>query len=345
MLLISTGIVGGYYKFRKDPVDENLLAWKISMNVLTENPLFGIGIGNFQKAYGDAQSYYFEHGNRTERELALANTPCYPVSDIVRITAETGLLGLLLILGFVATILIKSIRSLKRYPEKLATLGALISLSMAGLMSSPIRSLPLAIILMLLLALCAPREARQEKAGLSFKVIYLALAGLVLFTAFPEMRKYNSYRAWAEGKLYYNMKIYATAVNIYAPLAKNLRHPGFLIEYGQALSQTGRYEDSIAVLREVLQSVSAPVIYNIIGKNYQAMGEYKLAEQNFRKAHYMTPSLVYPNYLLANLYHEMGLHDKTLQCARQVITQKPKKESKETQEMKAQMESLIKSIH
>ena len=345
VLLISTGIVGGYYKFRKDPVDENLLAWKISMNVLTENPLFGIGIGNFQKAYGDAQSYYFEHGNRTERELALANTPCYPVSDIVRITAETGLLGLLLILGFVATILIKSIRSLKRYPEKLATLGALISLSMAGLMSSPIRSLPLAIILMLLLALCAPREARQEKAGLSFKVIYLALAGLVLFTAFPEMRKYNSYRAWAEGKLYYNMKIYATAVNIYAPLAKNLRHPGFLIEYGQALSQTGRYEDSIAVLREVLQSVSAPVIYNIIGKNYQAMGEYKLAEQNFRKAHYMTPSLVYPNYLLANLYHEMGLHDKTLQCARQVITQKPKKESKETQEMKAQMESLIKSIH
>ena len=141
------------------------------------------------------------------------------------------------------------------------------------------------------------------------------------------------------------MKRYATAVNIYAPLAKNLRHPGFLIEYGQALSQTDRYEDSIAVLREVLQSVSAPVIYNIIGKNYQAMGEYKLAEQNFRKAHYMTPSLVYPNYLLANLYHEMGLHDKTLQCARQVITQKPKKESKETQEMKAQMESLIKSIH
>ena len=53
----------------------------------------------------------------------------------------------------------------------------------------------------------------------------------------------------------------------------------------------------------------------------------------------------YYDYLLANLYHEMGLHDKTLQCARQVITQKPKKESKETQEMKAQMESLIKSIH
>lgn len=49
VFLIACCSLGGYYKLRKDAVDEQLLSWKISMNVLSENPLFGIGIGNFQK--------------------------------------------------------------------------------------------------------------------------------------------------------------------------------------------------------------------------------------------------------------------------------------------------------
>ncbi|WP_018338686.1 tetratricopeptide repeat protein [Butyricimonas synergistica] len=345
VFLIACCSLGGYYKLRKDAVDEQLLSWKISMNVLSENPLFGIGIGNFQKAFGDAQSDYFAHGDHDERELSLANTPKHPISDIIRITAATGFLGLLLILGLIGTILVKGFRDLKGHPEKLAILGALVTFSLAGILSSPLKSLPLAIVLTLLLVLCTPRAVRNEKTKLSFNLIYLVLAGIAIMCTYPRLEEYKTYRSWANGKRYYDMKIYAVAVNIYTPLTKTLKHPNFLFEYGQALSQIGRYEDSITVLQEVSQSVSDPMIYNIIGKNYQAMGEYKLAEQNFRRAHYMTPSLVYSNYLLANLYHEMGLHDETLQCAQQVITQKTKKESKETQEMKKQMESLIRSIH
>lgn len=345
ILLVGSSAFGGYYKFHKDIVDEHLLAWKISMDVLTENPLFGIGVGNFQKAYGDAQSSYFEHDDRSERELTLANTPHHPVSDLIRITAETGLIGLLLVLWLLGTVFIKGFRGLKQNPENLAILGALVVFTLAGLLTSPTRSLPLAIVLILLIAICTPRAAQQVPTKRGLNLAYLVLAGLVIACAYPQLGKYKAYHTWASGKLYYNMKIYATAVNMYTPLVATLKHPCFLIEYGQALSQIGRYEDSITVLREVSQSVSDPMIYNIIGKSYQALGEFKLAELNFRKAHHMTPSLVYPNYLLANLYHQMGLHDKTLQCARQVITQKPKRESQETLEMKAQMESLIQSIH
>ena len=40
----------------------------------------------------------------------------------------------------------------------------------------------------------------------------------------------------------------------------------------------------------------------------------------------------------------MGLRDKTLECARQILTLKPKKESEETLHIKAQMEQLIQSL-
>ncbi len=58
----------------------------------------------------------------------------------------------------------------------------------------------------------------------------------------------------------------------------------------------------------------------------------------------MVPNLVYSNFLLAQLYLEMGLHDKTLECARQVIMQKSKKESEETLHIKAQMKQLIQQL-
>ncbi|WP_278598769.1 tetratricopeptide repeat protein [Butyricimonas virosa] len=140
------------------------------------------------------------------------------------------------------------------------------------------------------------------------------------------------------------MKIYATAAKIYAPLTNTLCHPYFFMEYGYALSQTGQHEESIAILQRVAQILPDPQIYNRIGKSYQALGEYQLAEQYFQKAHHMVPNLVYPNFLLAQLYLEMGLRDKTLECARQILTLKPKKESEETLHIKAQMEQLIQRL-
>lgn len=82
----------------------------------------------------------------------------------------------------------------------------------------------------------------------------------------------------------------------------------------------------------------------VFRQELQALGEYQLAEQYFQKAHHMVPNLVYPNFLLAQLYLEMGLRDKTLECARQILTLKPKKESEETLHIKAQMEQLIQRL-
>lgn len=100
---------------------------------------------------------------------------------------------------------------------------------------------------------------------------------------------FKAYKQWAHGRLYYKMKIYATAAKIYTPLTNTLRHPYFFMEYGYALSQTGQHEESIAILQRVAQILPDPQIYNRIGKSYQALGEYQLAEQYFQKAHHHGP--------------------------------------------------------
>ena len=61
----------GFYRLRKDEINKHLLTWKISLQVLKEKPITGVGIGNFRKAFGDAQTTYFEQGEPTEQEVAL----------------------------------------------------------------------------------------------------------------------------------------------------------------------------------------------------------------------------------------------------------------------------------
>ena len=346
LLFVVSGISSVLYQLHKDEINEYLLTWKISLQILEENPVFGVGIGNFPKAFGDAQTNYFEQGEHADQEIALAANPNRPINDFIQITTETGLIGILLFIGLLVSILFSSFRYLSKHPENLSVMGALIAFILAGFIGSPTQSLSLSILLVLLLALetSSTQPNKRKLPRILPAMVSLVLVSIVISVIYPQFTMYKAYKQWAHGRLYYKMKIYATAAKIYAPLANTLNNPYFFLEYGYALSQTGQHKESIAVLQRVAHSLPDPRIYNHIGKSFQALGEYKLAEQNFQKAHYMVPNLVTPNFLLAQLYHEMGLRDKTLECARQVIIQKDNEESEETQYMKIQMKQLIQQL-
>lgn len=346
MLFVVSGISSVLYQLHKDEINEYLLTWKISLQILEENPVFGVGIGNFPKAFGDAQTNYFEQGEHADQEIALAANPNRPINDFIQITTETGLIGILLFIGLLVSILFSSFRYLSKHPENLSVMGALIAFILAGFIGSPTQSLSLSILLVLLLALetSSTQPNKRKLPRILPAMVSLVLVSIVISVIYPQFTMYKAYKQWAHGRLYYKMKIYATAAKIYAPLANTLNNPYFFLEYGYALSQTGQHKESIAVLQRVAHSLPDPRIYNHIGKSFQALGEYQLAEQNFQKAHYMVPNLVTPNFLLAQLYHEMGLRDKTLECARQVIIQKDNEESEETQYMKIQMKQLIQQL-
>jgi tetratricopeptide (TPR) repeat protein len=75
----------------------------------------------------------------------------------------------------------------------------------------------------------------------------------------------------------------------------------------------------------------------MIGKNYQAMHEYDLAEAAFLKAANLVPNRLYPWYLLTKLYDEMGLKDKVYETATIVQTKEPKIQSPAIDEMREEV--------
>ena len=118
----------------------------------------------------------------------------------------------------------------------------------------------------------------------------------------------------------------------------------FLFEYAQCLSKVNEYKQSNLILKQAIKISCDPMLYNILGKNYQRLGNYKLAEQNFFISSHIVPNRIYPYFLLSNLYSENGKTDSAILMAKKVLEKKPKVQSTATKEMKVEMKKMVEKI-
>ena len=116
----------------------------------------------------------------------------------------------------------------------------------------------------------------------------------------------------------------------------------FLYDYGYALHKQGDYKKSNEILKRGTDISSDPMFYNIMGKNYQAMGNNFYAESFFTKAHNMIPSRIYPLYLLTKMYQESGQIDKARNTANKALIMTIKVESEQTDELKQELQEILK---
>ena len=115
-----------------------------------------------------------------------------------------------------------------------------------------------------------------------------------------------------------------------------------MFEYGHTLHKLKEYSVSTAILQEAIYYSSDPMILNIIGKNYQRQKKYNIAERYFIRSIHRLPGRIYPYYLLAKLYAESGAVEKMREMAELVLTKEPKVPSTAIEEMKQEVEILMK---
>lgn len=127
----------------------------------------------------------------------------------------------------------------------------------------------------------------------------------------------------------------------YKKLYPFLRHETtFLFEYAKYLNRIEKYKDSNRILKEMGLISCDPMVYNIMGRNYQAMGEYWEAEEAFKMASFLVPHRLYPYYLLTKLYDEIGNRDKLFETAQIVLTKKVKVHSEAIDEMREEVRKI-----
>jgi tetratricopeptide (TPR) repeat protein len=276
----------------------------------------------------------------------VAGNPEYGFNEYLQICIEQGIIPFVLFLSLMGYGLHVGIRR-----KRIAATASLLALLIAAMMSYPFSVLPFLIVMAFLLAWIFQNSKIQkfnDSKIQGFKnsmiggwvICSLLLVAGCLYNRYPT---YQAYKQWGRSKILYQSGAHENAVGEYALLYPQLADRlDFLFEYAQSLSKTGRYAESNRVLQQAVRISCDPMLYNVMGKNEQALKRYAEAELCFRKAANIVPNRIYPWYLLANLYVETGETEKARATAQIVLTKEPKVQSTAVREMREKMETIMK---
>ena len=328
-------LLAGYLLFvlKPDSARGRLFMWKITCRAIAEKPLTGYGIHNFAAAYGNAQETYFAAGDYEPWEERVAGSPEYAFNEYLQAAVELGIPLAVCLLVVVVLCLYRGVRK-GRY----GICGAILSLMIFSFSSYPLQ-LPVFIVTFGgLLVACLSGADRWQWLGLAVSV------GIIGgFRLKNDLQVEQACREWMNARVLYNAGAYQSAEKEYGRLYPLLRdRASFLFEYGHGLHKQQQFSKSNRILKEALLRSCDPMILNVIGKNYQQMGDCLSAEDWFIRSTHRLPGRIYPYYLLAKLYAEPSFRqpDKFEKMKWMVLTKEPKVHSTAIRQMREEIKKI-----
>lgn len=336
-VLIAITTIGAWH-LKSGSAIGRVFMWKISTIAVANSPL--IGHNNFKHAYAEAQEQYFEECgsnsdgtiNANEFFVNAAGCPDYAFNEYLNIAVEYGIPVLLCILLFITSTIIVGHRN-----KQHEMVGGTITIMIFALASYPIH-LPVFVALLLLLILgCWWNTIIANKTHKVIATFTMLIIGLLCFVNIaPTIQKEIALREWGKVQHFYSMKSYDTACYHDSILYNRMKWNGrFLYEYGHALHNIKRYNQSNKILHEADLLLNDPMTLNVIGKNYQMLGMYQKAEYYYTKSANRVPNRLYPHYLMFKMYSDTINYNyfKAKHAANIIINKQVKIESDATKQM------------
>lgn len=92
--------------------------WKMSVELIKEQPLLGGGRGSFGNRFYPYNQWYWDHGSNIVFDFAH--------NDLLQIGVETGLVGLLIYITLIGTLAVTALKTAARYPKALIFLSGIV---------------------------------------------------------------------------------------------------------------------------------------------------------------------------------------------------------------------------
>ncbi len=323
------------FTIKKDSASGRLFMWKINTMAIMQKPLTGYGINSFPAVYGDVQESYFSSGTYNEREEFVAGSPEYAFNEYLQIAVEWGVPVLIFILLIISYCLYLGLKK-----RRIGICGAILSIMVFSFSSYPFQIPVFVVTFVFLLAACI---FGQNRFWLGVFAVLIGFSGFYLKT----IDIYHECCKWKTSRMLYQIGAYDSAIKEYTVLYPTLKkRPAFLFEYGHAYHKAGEYKRSNEIMREASTRSNDPMIFNIIGKNYQSLKEYGKAEYYFLRSVNRLPGRIYPYYLLVKLYAEPEFYhkEKLDNMAEIVLKKEPKVQSTAIRQMRDEVRTIVQSF-
>jgi O-antigen ligase len=358
--VIISGSVGLYH-FKKDSADGRLFIYRNTLSMVADKPITGHGYGGFNAQYMNYQAAFF--ANNPDAPQALnAGGGGYAFNEYLKHATEFGMAGLILMLAVIAIAFMSKPGAAKNPNqavsdhaklEMLISRAMLISVCVFALASYPGKVLPVKIALVFSLASLArctrvwQPGCRVPTAGLwliKAIVVLVFVPALFFLPGFLKTSK-QAQKDWLSAYRFYQLGAYPQAINIFEKAYPVLHYNGnFLTNYGKALSMAGLHYEAIEIMQKAAWTQPGTVAYTALGDSYKATNQYEEAEKAYAHASNMIPSRLYPKYLLAKLFEETEQNEKARQTAENILTSNAKIESTAVNQIRQEMQDLIKRL-
>lgn len=319
-------IASALYIIKRRSADGRMFMLYMSLKVFADNLFTGVGTGGYLDSIGETTADYFVK-NPTSLFVNIVGVPDHTFCEPMRIAVEQGGIGLLLF----TTVIVLSIKTLLM--EKSPIAYGLLSLVAFSFFSYPFSITSFCILATIFVAAAATFSRDNKfRCKKSWKYVLLIFpVALVVFVnnnlryRIENSEDYHRFEGIKNGSF----------IDDYYELRPSMNdNVSFLFNFGALLRDNGRYNDSNDMLRQGSELSADPMFEILMGRNYEDLKKYDIADSLYTKAFFMQPNRLYPLYRQMKLYEQMNDSERLRNKAKEILDFNPKVNSPATEDMK-----------
>ncbi|MBU1627839.1 tetratricopeptide repeat protein [bacterium] len=327
------------FQFKEGGSGFRYYLWHGTLKMIRANPLFGVGIGNFQHNYP-----LF----RDPREIELSGGATYiynAENDLLQVLAETGFIGLFLFLSILIVIFrecykkLRTIYDPRSFMIRIGIAAGIISCLVHSMFSFNLRNPASSALFWIFCGMLTSKGfsacknipsdliKNTPKTSIVFKkLVYGVLIAIFFITAtykilLPLAGDYYFKKARAESSRGY---IEESLISMEKSCSMYPYNFEAWFNYAYLLQKMKRYNQSMdKIKRSINLHKYNPLSLNVLGVNYHSLGELEEAEKYYKKALELDPTLEMARKNLALLYKSSGKMDKAINEYRQAEENAP----------------------
>lgn len=300
----------GLYAMRPVSVHGRFLIWQVIAGHIPD--AFWCGHGALKASYMQMQGEWLQQHAESSWGM-LAGNNVYAFNEFLRVLFESGMIGLLILLGLSWI----ALGNAWKCGKSAGTAGSLmVALAVFSLFGYPFESEWLVMIGVAVLAIISrhvPVKAwNGDRRGIVRWGVMLMMVATFIYAVpvYCVMKKADMLLEKAQ----YDAGILAESglEKCYRELKGDAR---FVPAYGKLLYRQKRYAEALPVLERAACLMPSSQLLCDLGDCYRHGKLYRKAEEAYLSAARMVPAYIFPQYCLFNLYRETGNMDKALEKA------------------------------